>query len=69
MRLDAELYQVADALQRDTPDWVIMWAPWRRKFCAFSRRPLATNLIVQATTPERLLALIRQVEDEMRDAL
>ncbi|GII76863.1 hypothetical protein Sru01_18450 [Sphaerisporangium rufum] len=59
-------YQVADTLQQDHPGWLILWAPWRRKFCAFSRDPHATSLVVEAVTPERLIALVRQADTEPR---
>ncbi|GAA3807297.1 hypothetical protein GCM10022226_29350 [Sphaerisporangium flaviroseum] len=65
MGFDDELFHVADALERDNPGWVIMWATWRRKFCAFSREPLTASLIVEAATPESLITLIHQVETEM----
>ncbi|GGK98387.1 hypothetical protein Sme01_62120 [Sphaerisporangium melleum] len=69
MRYDAEFHQVADTLQHDNPGWVIMWATWRRKFCAFSREPLTASLVVEATTQEKLIALLRQVEAELRRTL
>lgn len=69
MRFDADLSQVADTLQQDNSGWVVMWATWRRKFCAFSCEPLTTSLVVEAATPERLITLMRQVEAEMRKPL
>ncbi|MEV7970961.1 hypothetical protein AB0O34_33960 [Sphaerisporangium sp. NPDC088356] len=69
LRFDAELYQVADALQHDNPGWLIMGATWRRKFCAFSGLVHTTCVIVESTTAERLVVLMRQVEAEARTTL
>ncbi|WP_405140693.1 hypothetical protein OG589_27470 [Sphaerisporangium sp. NBC_01403] len=66
MRREADLHQAASALQRENAGWVVMWGTWRRRFCAFSGLIHPTGVIVEATTPERLLVLIRQVEAETR---
>ncbi|WP_248966021.1 hypothetical protein [Sphaerisporangium perillae] len=68
MRFDDDLSQIASALQQENPGWVVMWASWRRKFCAFSREALTASLIVEAASPERLGVLMRQVEAEIHNA-
>lgn len=64
MRLEADLHHAASVLQEENPGWVVMWAAWRRRFCAFSGLAHATCVIVEATTPEGLLTLKRQAEAE-----
>jgi hypothetical protein len=66
VRREADLHQAASALQRENAGWVVMWVTWRRRFCAFSGLIHTTGVIVEATTQERLLVLMRRVETETR---
>jgi hypothetical protein len=64
MRLDDDLHQTAASIEADNPGWVVIWGTWGRRFCAFSREARTGGVIVEAGTPQRLDALMRQVEAE-----
>lgn len=63
---DADLSRYARTLEQLNPGWVVIWATWRRKFCAFACWISAACVIVEASDPEDLSNQMRQVEMGVR---
>ena len=59
---DVHQRQQAARLDAREPGWLVLYAPWRRRFVAFAAWPTPEGLMVTASTPEELVEEMRDVE-------
>jgi hypothetical protein len=57
---------VAEDIQRQRPDWLVLWGTYSKRFVAFPLFILRQRVIVIAHYPDALLARLDEVERRLR---
>jgi hypothetical protein len=61
-RFDGQQQRIAERVQRDHPDWVIMWGCHSRLYWAFPRFNAPQGTVIAAPDPAELTEHMRQAE-------
>jgi len=59
---DADCYRTAESIQRDHPNWLVMWGVYTRQFAAFPLFPAPAGTIVQSANTGELTKRMQQTE-------
>jgi hypothetical protein len=57
---------VAEDIQRQRPDWLVLWGLYSKRFVAFPKFAVRQRTIVIAHYPDALLARLDEVEQRLR---
>jgi len=66
--VEHEYAETARQLERDHPDWMVVFGVYSRQFVAFPLFPAPPRTIVVATYPGALSARMREVERGLKSA-
>jgi hypothetical protein len=58
----AQAREIAAQIERDFPQWLVMWGAYSREFWAFARFELPQGVIVHAADPDQLVMYMRDSE-------
>jgi hypothetical protein len=57
---------VAEDIQRQRPDWLVLWGVYSKRFVAFPLFTVRQRVVVIAHYPDALLARLDEVERRLR---
>jgi hypothetical protein len=57
---------VAEDIQRQRPDWLVLWGVYSKRFVAFPLFTVRQRVVVIAHYPDALLARLDEVEERLR---
>jgi hypothetical protein len=63
---DDEYRATAQEIQRQRPDWMVLWGCYSRRFVAFPLFAMRRRVIVIASYPDALLARLAEIERVQR---